>query len=137
MGDITIRMQYNLETGKKDISIDLVSESDALPIEHERDHRAIVEGLLGKEAQVAAKRAGVDGPGDPVRLQHGGQERRATVPAPVERRLPDPRLARDRLEGQRRPASLPVEPARRVEDTGLEPGVARRAGSTGREAGRR
>lgn len=48
MGDITIRMQYNLETGKKDILIDLVSERDALPIEHERDHRAVVEGLLGK-----------------------------------------------------------------------------------------
>ncbi len=48
MGDITIRMQYNLKTGKKDVWIDLVSEPDSLPIEHEQDHRRIVEQLLGK-----------------------------------------------------------------------------------------
>ncbi len=48
MGDITIRMQYNLKTGKKDVWIDLVSEPDSLPIEHEQDHRQIVEQLLGK-----------------------------------------------------------------------------------------
>ncbi len=48
MGDITIRMQYNLKTGKKDVWIDLVSEPDSLPIEHEQDHRQIVELLLGK-----------------------------------------------------------------------------------------
>ena len=48
MGEITIRMQSNLETGKKDVWIDLVSEPDSLPIEHEQDHRQIVEGLLGK-----------------------------------------------------------------------------------------
>ena len=48
MGDITIRLQYNLKTGKKDVWIDLVSEPDSLPIEHEQDHRRIVEQLLGK-----------------------------------------------------------------------------------------
>ncbi len=48
MSDITIRMQYNLKTGKKDVWIDLVSEPDSLPIEHEQDHRQIVEQLLGK-----------------------------------------------------------------------------------------
>ncbi len=48
MGDITIRMQYNLKTGKKDVWIDLVSEADSLPLEHEQDHRRIVEQLLGK-----------------------------------------------------------------------------------------
>ncbi len=48
MGDITIRMQYNLKTGKKDVWIDLMSEPDSLPVEHEQDHRQIVEQLLGK-----------------------------------------------------------------------------------------
>ena len=50
MSDITIRMQYNLKTGKKDVWIDLVSEPDSLPIEHEQDHRRIVEQLIGKGA---------------------------------------------------------------------------------------
>lgn len=48
MGRVQIRLQYNLETGKKDVWIDLVSELDVLPIEHEQDHRKIVEDLLGK-----------------------------------------------------------------------------------------
>ncbi|MEQ8820666.1 MAG: hypothetical protein RLY93_10500 [Sumerlaeia bacterium] len=48
MAEITIRLVYNLKSGKKDIYIDLESEPDALPIEHERDHRNVVEKLLGK-----------------------------------------------------------------------------------------
>ena len=48
MSDITIRLVYNLQTGKKDIWIDYESESDALPIEHEAEHRQFVEQLLGK-----------------------------------------------------------------------------------------
>ena len=51
MSDITIRMQYNLKTGKKDVWIDLVSEPDSLPVEHEQDHRRIVEQLLVLESQ--------------------------------------------------------------------------------------
>lgn len=48
MANIVIRLTYNLETGKKDILIDYTSEDDALPIEHERDHREFIEDLLGK-----------------------------------------------------------------------------------------
>ena len=48
MPEITIRLVYNLETGKKDVWIDYESESDALPIEHEQQHRQFVEELLGK-----------------------------------------------------------------------------------------
>lgn len=48
MAEITIRLIYNLETGKKDILIDYHSDADALPIEHEREHREIVAELLGK-----------------------------------------------------------------------------------------
>ena len=50
MADIKIRLIYNLETGKKDIFIDYESEDDALPIEHEQDHREIVRQLLGSDA---------------------------------------------------------------------------------------
>lgn len=48
MADIMIRLVFNRETGKKDIVIDYESDDDALPIEHEKRHRQIVEELLGK-----------------------------------------------------------------------------------------
>lgn len=48
MAEITLRLKYNLQTGRKDLFIDYHSDDDALPIEHEQDHRAIVESLLGK-----------------------------------------------------------------------------------------
>ncbi|MEL6342406.1 MAG: hypothetical protein AAFV53_04690 [Myxococcota bacterium] len=48
MAEITIRLRYNLETGKKDLLIDYHSDDDALPMEHEQDHRAIVADLIGK-----------------------------------------------------------------------------------------
>jgi len=48
MAEITIRLKYNLQTGRKDLFIDYHSDDDALPIEHEQDHRAVVESLLGK-----------------------------------------------------------------------------------------
>jgi hypothetical protein len=48
MAEVTIRLIYNLETGKKDIYIDYESDADALPLEHEQQHRQIVEKLLGK-----------------------------------------------------------------------------------------
>ena len=48
MAEITIRLVYNLETGKKDIFIDYESEEDALPVEHEKEHRQIVAQLLGQ-----------------------------------------------------------------------------------------
>lgn len=48
MAEITLRLRYNLQTGRKDLLIDYHSDDDALPIEHEQDHRAIVESLLGK-----------------------------------------------------------------------------------------
>ena len=48
MAEITIRLRYNLQTGRKDLFIDYHSDDDALPIEHEQDHRAVVESLLGR-----------------------------------------------------------------------------------------
>jgi len=48
MSEITIRLIYNKQTGKKDIFVDFESEPDALPIEHEQGHRQIVVQLIGK-----------------------------------------------------------------------------------------
>ena len=47
MADILIKLTFNLETGKKDILIDYDGDDDALPHEHEKQHRHIVQTLLG------------------------------------------------------------------------------------------
>ncbi len=57
MGDITIRFRMNLETGKKDIVVEYDADDDALPHEHERRHKEIVEQLVGKGV-LAAEEAG-------------------------------------------------------------------------------
>ncbi len=48
MAEVTIRFRFNRKTGQKDIVISYESEEDALPHEHERDHRALAEQLLGR-----------------------------------------------------------------------------------------
>jgi len=47
MAELTIRLRVNPETGKKDIVIDLRSDADALPHEHEQQHRHLVQQLIG------------------------------------------------------------------------------------------
>ena len=81
VADITVKMIFNLETGKKDIWIDYESDDDALPLEHEQDHRHIVEQLLGQGiiqaddvGDVVVRRGGVrtghvDAEHEPVRPQ--------------------------------------------------------------------
>ena len=46
MAEMTIRLRTDPATGKKDIIIDLHSDIDALPHEHERQHRALVQRLI-------------------------------------------------------------------------------------------
>ena len=48
MAHMTIRLVSNPRTGKRDIIIVHESDADALPFEHEREHRALVERLLGQ-----------------------------------------------------------------------------------------
>jgi hypothetical protein len=48
MAEVTIRLINNPETGKKDIIISMRSDEEALPHEHEQQHRAIVEKLISK-----------------------------------------------------------------------------------------
>ena len=47
MAEITIRFRRDAKTGKREIVIHLESEPDALPHEHEQDHKKLVESLLG------------------------------------------------------------------------------------------
>ena len=48
MAQVTLRLVYDPDTGKKDIFIDFASDEDALPVEHERAHRELVARLLGQ-----------------------------------------------------------------------------------------
>ena len=48
MAEMTIRLRTDPETKKKDIIISLRSDEDALPHEHEQQHKALVEKLLEK-----------------------------------------------------------------------------------------
>ncbi len=47
MAEVTIRFKHNPATGKRELIIGYESDSDALPHEHEKDHRALAEQLLG------------------------------------------------------------------------------------------
>ncbi|MDP3277741.1 MAG: hypothetical protein Q8Q09_21335 [Deltaproteobacteria bacterium] len=49
MAEVTIRFKHNPRTGKRELTIGYESDDDALPHEHERDHRAIVEKALGRK----------------------------------------------------------------------------------------
>jgi hypothetical protein len=48
MAEITIRFRHNKTTGKRELVIHLESDSDVLGHEHERDHRRLVEQLIGQ-----------------------------------------------------------------------------------------
>jgi hypothetical protein len=47
MAEITIKFRRDGKTGKREIVIHLESEPDALPHEHEQDHKKLVESLTG------------------------------------------------------------------------------------------
>jgi hypothetical protein len=46
MAEMTIRLTRDPETGKQNIVIKLRSDDDALPHEHEQQHRALVDRLI-------------------------------------------------------------------------------------------
>ncbi len=48
MPEMTIQLRTNPATGKKDIIIQMSKDDDALPQEHELQHRQLVEKLLSK-----------------------------------------------------------------------------------------
>lgn len=46
MAKMTIRLEIDPATNKKNIIVSLSSDADALPHEHEQQHRALVEKLI-------------------------------------------------------------------------------------------
>ena len=47
MAKVSISLIFNTKTGKKDIHVDFESDADALPFEHEKEHRKLIEKLIG------------------------------------------------------------------------------------------
>ena len=84
MAEMTIRLRCDPVTGKKDIIIDLKSDADALPIEHEQQHKALVEKLIhggllkpGELGQVVVEREQPAGEHAAPAVQERPQQRRA------------------------------------------------------------
>lgn len=46
MAEMTIHLRCDPATGKKDIIVSLKSDDDALPMEHEHEHKALVNKLI-------------------------------------------------------------------------------------------
>jgi hypothetical protein len=83
MAEMTIRLRINPETGKRDIIVSLRSDEDALPQEHEQQHRALVNkliegGIVGAEevGKVVVEREEEEKqPASPLGNQSQGQRR--------------------------------------------------------------
>ena len=83
MAELTIRLTIDPHTGKKNVVIDYHSDEDALPMEHEDEHRRLVNQLIEGGALSAAELGEIivereRGAGTPVET--------ATPDASVERR---------------------------------------------------
>lgn len=46
MAELNIRLQIDPDTGKKNLIIEYESDSDMLPIEHEEEHRRLINELV-------------------------------------------------------------------------------------------
>jgi hypothetical protein len=73
MAEMTIRLQIDPETGKKNIIVSLSSDADALPHEHEQQHRQLVEKLIqkglvqaGELGQIVVEREEIEGEAAPA-----------------------------------------------------------------------
>jgi hypothetical protein len=51
MAEMTIMLRRDPNTGKQNIIIKLDSDADALPMEHEQQHRELVAKLVGKKPE--------------------------------------------------------------------------------------
>ena len=73
MPEMTIRLEVDPDTGRKRVRVAYESDADALPMEHEEEHRALIkklleQGLIDDPDQVVVERE----PGK--QIDTGGQE---------------------------------------------------------------
>lgn len=55
MANLILRLQIDPATGKKDVLIKYESDPDSLPMEHEEEHRRIVDKLIAGGALKASE----------------------------------------------------------------------------------
>ena len=73
MADLTLRLRVDPVTGRREIVIDYASDSDALPSEHEEEHRRLAAKVVN---------GGLDNPNLEVsREQEGDQAQAPEEPA--------------------------------------------------------
>lgn len=84
MAEVTIQLQTNPVTGKKDIIVSLRRDTDLLPHEHEQMHRALVEKLLDgglvkavELGEIIVERESESAPGEASRSNDTEHERRS------------------------------------------------------------
>lgn len=61
MSKLVLRLRVDSSTGKRTIAIDYASDADALPIEHEEEHRKLAEkvvegGLRSDKIEISRER---------------------------------------------------------------------------------
>ena len=72
MAQMTIVLRRDAKTGKQNVVVKLDSDPDALPVEHEQMHKALVEKLLGAGlnpedlGHIHIEREGVSDPAAPA-----------------------------------------------------------------------
>ena len=82
MAEMIIMLRRDPNTGKQNIIIKLDSDPDALPIEHEQMHKALVEKLIGKGikpedmGEIIVEREGEAAPAGPVAQPNEGQKQK-------------------------------------------------------------
>ncbi len=77
MAQMTIRLQRDPTTGKQNIIVSLRSDEDALPHEHEQQHRTLVDKLI-EGGLLKASEVGK------VIVERGEEEKAPAVPAGTE-----------------------------------------------------
>lgn len=84
MAEMLIMLRRDPNTGKQNIIIKLDSDPDALPIEHEQMHRALVEKLIGKGikpedmGEIIVEREGEAQPAGPVSQPNEPEKQKQT-----------------------------------------------------------
>ena len=83
MAEMIIMLRRDPDSGKQNIIIKLDSDPDALPLEHEQMHRALVEKLIGKGfkpedlGEIIVEREGEAAPAGPVSQPNEPQKQKA------------------------------------------------------------
>jgi hypothetical protein len=59
MAELILRLRVDPATGRKTVVVQYETDSDALPIEHEQEHKALVDKLIAAGALAEADRGNI------------------------------------------------------------------------------